>query len=76
VLYGLAGTAGACENAQTRVAARTAEVLFMWDLWKYVSPRDLWLLAGGLVLGIPLVIMYLIARRRKTKKKGKAKNKD
>jgi hypothetical protein len=48
----------------------------MPDLWKYVSPRDLWLLAGGLVLGIPLLIMYLIARRRKTKKKGKAKNKE
>jgi hypothetical protein len=53
-----------------------AEVLSMWDLWNYVKPLDLILLVSGTAVGIPLVIFYLIARRRKAKKKGKAKSKE
>jgi hypothetical protein len=54
----------------------TAEVLFMWDFWNYFKPLDLILIASGAVVGIPLLILYLMARSRKGKKKGKAKNKE
>jgi hypothetical protein len=48
----------------------------MWDFWNYFKPLDLILIASGAVVGIPLLILYLMARSRKGKKKGKAKNKE
>jgi hypothetical protein len=61
---------------QVASAAPMAEVLFMWDFWNYFKPLDLILIASGAVVGIPLLILYLMARSRKAKKKGKAKNKE